>query len=132
MMQMSNNGQLRTRSNYSPKMPSHYENNVNLKTGGNRVIHGGMASVTLADCPCKDGCKKGCTCAECTKNQSKVWTQNIIPIAANIRSTTRHQADMIRGDIDIISPQAPLGWFHTAGSNRLIEKGARHMVFGVN
>lgn len=131
-MQMSNKGQLRTRSNYSPRMPSHYQNNVNTKIGGNRMIHGGLASVTLADCPCKMSCEDGCTCPECTKNQSKVWTQNIIPIAANIRTTTRQQADMIRGDIDISSPQGPLGWFHTAGANRRIEKGARGAVFGVN
>jgi len=128
-MQMSNKcqcpdcakTQLRTRSNYSPRMPSHYQNNVNMKIGGNRMIHGGMASVSLAECP--DG-------AYC-ENQTKVWTQNIIPIAANIRTTTRQQADMIRGDIDISSPQGPLGWFHTAGANRRIEKGARGAVFGV-
>ena len=132
---MSNNGQLNTRSNYSHGMPTHYQNNVNTQIGGNRIINGKVSYVTtLPDCPCKDICKGGaCTCPECTKNiQSKVWTQNIIPVAANIRTSTRHHSDPIRGDIDIISPQAPHGWFKAGNHNRLIEKGARIAVFGIN
>lgn len=130
MMQMSNNGH--TRSNFSASPPSHYEDNVNTHIGGNRVIHGGLTSVTLAECPFKCSCEPGCDCANCTKDEHKVWTQNIIPIAANIRTTTRQQADMIRGDINITSCQAPIGWFHSAAANRKIEKGARDVVFGVS
>ena len=100
--------------------------------GGARMISGKNGPTTLFACPCGETCNGGgaCTCAKCAETQ-KVWTQSIIPIAANIRTTTRQGADMIRGDINILSAQAPLGWFHTSGANRIIEKGARHAVFGV-
>ena len=100
--------------------------------GGPRMISGENGPTTLFACPCGETCNGGgaCTCAKCTENEFKVWTQSIIPLAANIRTTTRQGADMIRGDINILSAQAPLGWFHTSGANRIIEKGARHAVFG--
>lgn len=120
--------------NKGPVNFSQTYNQNNIKLGGNRMIKG-TTSVTLPDCPCKDTCKGGaCSCAECstTNKSNKVWTQNIIPMAHHIKSTTRDNGDHNRGEITIASPSMFHGMYKPIGANRLLYKGARNWVYGVH